>query len=73
MSADPYCLACGGPLEMPLAQLGSLRCLDCRGNRASLDAMLVAPPAGRRFRSLLARIKREGKGSRPTSRSDDPL
>jgi hypothetical protein len=35
------CLACNGPVEKPLAALGSLRCRACRESDAPLDAALV--------------------------------
>jgi hypothetical protein len=35
------CLACGNPLEEPLARLGSLRCMDCRELDRRLDPQLV--------------------------------
>jgi hypothetical protein len=35
------CLACGRPLESPLTATGSLRCLDCRDEKASLDPRRV--------------------------------
>jgi len=35
------CLACGTPLEAPLALGGSLRCSDCRDGDAPLDPEIV--------------------------------
>lgn len=35
------CLACDGPIEGPLAELGSLRCADCRAEARALEARLV--------------------------------
>jgi hypothetical protein len=36
------CLACNGPVETPLAALGSLRCLSCREADAPLDPSLFS-------------------------------
>jgi hypothetical protein len=36
------CLACDGPVETPLAALGSLRCLACRESDAPLDPSLFS-------------------------------
>jgi hypothetical protein len=35
------CLACGKPVEASLAQLGSLRCVDCRDAHAALNPELL--------------------------------
>jgi hypothetical protein len=40
------CLACGGPIEVALDHVGSLRCLDCRDARRPLDPALVETPDG---------------------------
>jgi hypothetical protein len=37
----PRCYACGKPLEAPLVNTGSLRCLDCRASNAPLDPELA--------------------------------
>jgi hypothetical protein len=42
--ADPTtkrCFACGEPLDLPLVNAGSLRCLDCRATNAPLDPELA--------------------------------
>jgi hypothetical protein len=42
--AAPFvCLACGDELAAPLARAGALRCFDCHGHRAPLQAELVEP------------------------------
>jgi hypothetical protein len=38
---EPRCYACGAPLDAPLVNAGSLRCLDCRASNAPLDPQLV--------------------------------
>jgi hypothetical protein len=40
-SGPALCLACDGPIQGPLAELGSLRCADCRAERRALEAELV--------------------------------
>ena len=71
MAVDPYCLACGGPVEVPLAQLGSLRCQDCRGEQRSLDRAFVSPPKPTRLGLLFGRSKRSGPAGSPRPPSDD--
>ena len=39
--AAPRCFACGEPLDRPLVNAGSLRCLDCREANAPLDPRLA--------------------------------
>ena len=39
--AAPRCYACGEPLDRPLVNAGSLRCLDCRAANAPLDPRLA--------------------------------
>lgn len=39
--AAPRCFACGEPLDRPLVNAGSLRCLDCRATNAPLDPQLA--------------------------------
>lgn len=41
LERDLRCLACDGPLEEPLRDTGSLRCLDCRELNAPLDPTVV--------------------------------
>jgi hypothetical protein len=40
-AAEPRCYACGEPLDRPLVNAGSLRCLDCRATNAPLDPQLA--------------------------------
>ncbi|MHB8644086.1 MAG: hypothetical protein ACYDA3_14510 [Gaiellaceae bacterium] len=40
--ADVICLACGEPLPEALARCASLRCADCRDERAPIRADLLA-------------------------------
>jgi hypothetical protein len=42
---ESRCYACGEPLDRPLVNAGSLRCLDCRATNAPLDPQL-APSRG---------------------------
>ena len=39
---EPRCYACGEPLDRPLVNAGSLRCLDCRATNAPLDPQLAS-------------------------------
>jgi hypothetical protein len=40
-SGQALCLACDDPIQGPLAELGSLRCADCRSERRALEVALV--------------------------------
>jgi hypothetical protein len=49
---EPRCYACGEPLDRPLVNAGSLRCLDCRAANAPLDPELAPGSDARHERSV---------------------
>ena len=61
MSVHPHCLACGDEIEVPLAQLGSLRCQECRDDQRALDPALIDPTRRKPLYSFLGRFKSRPK------------